>query len=156
MSTQKSIMDIFVDGLRKGWVLATNHLLPNVVMAFALIHFLNILNVLEYLGVLFSPVMSIFNLPGDAVTVVLTTLFSAVAGVGIAAALYTDGLLTSTDIAILLPGIFLMGAQLQYMGRILAVIGVKTKNYLPLFLISVFNGICGMFTMRLLLEYFLK
>ncbi len=153
MSTvkKKSIIDIFVDGLRKGWLLATNHLLPNVVMAFALVHFLTVLNVLEYLTTLFQPFMSIFNLPGDAVTVLLTTWFSAVAGVGIAAALYTEGLLNSTHIAILLPGIFLMGAQLQYMGRILAVIGIETKHYLPLFLISVFNAFCGMLTMRFLL-----
>ncbi len=149
--TNKSVMDIFVDGLRKGWIMATNYLLPNVVMAFALIHFLTVLNVLEYITDFCAPAMAIFNLPGDAMTVILTTWFSAVAGVGIAAALYTEGLLNSTHIAILLPGIFLMGAQLQYMGRILAVMGINTKHYLPLFIISIFNAFCGMMTMRFLI-----
>ncbi len=146
-----SVIDVFVVGMRKGWVLATNHLLPNVVLAFALIHFLTVLNVLEVIGRFFEPVMAVFSLPGDAITVLLTTLFSAVAAVGVAAALFTDGLLSSTDIAILIPGIFLMGAQLQYMGRVLAVIGVSTKHYLPLLFISIVNAICGMFTMVFLL-----
>ncbi len=150
-SPDKNIIDIFVDGLRKGLSLATNHLLPNVVMAFTLIHFLTVLNVLTYLGIIFEPLMSLFSLPGDAVTVLLTTWFSAVAGVGIAAALYTEGVLTATHLAILLPGIFLMGGQLQYMGRILAVIGIETKHYIPLFIISIINAFLGMLTMRFIL-----
>lgn len=147
VESQKNLLDIFVDGLRKGWVLATNHLLPNVVMAFALIHFLKTLNVLSYLTDFFEPVMAIFSLSGAAATVLLSSWFSAVAGVGIAGALYSDGLLTAKDLAILLPGIFLMGAQLQYMGRILAVVGIQTKYYLPLFLISPLNACCGMLIM---------
>lgn len=146
----RPITDIFVDGLRKGWNLCTGHLLPNVVMAFILIHMLNVLGILPYIGELFQPIMGLFGLPGEAITVLLTTWLSAVAGVGVAASLYTEGQLTSTHIAILLPGIFLMGAQLQYMGRILAVAGIESKYYPPLFTISIINAILGMLTMRFL------
>lgn len=146
----KQLMDVFVDGLRKGWHLGTFHLLPNVVMAFILIHMLNVLGLLHWLGVVFEPVMAVFGLPGEAITVLLTTWLSAVAGVGVAASLFTEGQITSTHIAILLPGIFLMGAQLQYMGRVLAVAGVSPRYYPPLFAISIINAALGMLTMRFL------
>ncbi len=147
---RKNPIDTFVDGLRKGWTLCTLHLLPNVVMAFILIEMLKLLGVLTFLGNIFQPVMTVFNLPGEAITVLFTTWLSGVAGAGMAASLYNAGQLTSTHIAILLPGIFLMGAQLQYMGRILAVAGVNVKYYPILFCISILNALLGMFTMRFL------
>ncbi len=147
---KKTVLDIFVDGARKGWTLCTLHLLPNVLMAFVIIQMFNLLGLLDLLSGIFEPVMSLFKLPGSAITVLVTTWMSGVAGAAVAASLYIDGQLTSQHIGILLPGIFLMGAQLQYMGRILAVSGVNSRYYLILFAISIFNAMCGMFTMRFL------
>lgn len=148
---KQNINDVFVSGLRKGWQMGTMSLLPNVIMAFVLIQALNTLGLLKIIGELFAPVMAIFNLPGEAMTVLLTSWLSAVGGVGIAASLYTQGILNSTHISILIPGIFLMGGQLQYMGRILAVAGIEPSHYKILFFISLFNAILAMFTMRFII-----
>ena len=78
--SQGNIYDAFVDGMRKGWKVATLNMLPNVVLAFVLIKALKISGLLELLGQCFAPVMAIFGLPGEAVTVLISTLFSAGGG----------------------------------------------------------------------------
>lgn len=145
---KQNINDVFIAGLRKGWQMGTINLLPNVIMAFVLIQALNIIGLLKIIGELFAPIMSIFSLPGEAMTVLLTSWLSAVGGVGVAASLCTEGILNSTHISILIPGIFLMGGQLQYMGRILAVAGIEPSHYKVLFLISIMNAAMGMLTMK--------
>lgn len=147
---KKTIVDIFIDGVRKGWTLGTQNLLPNVLMAFVLIEVLQILGLLTLIGKVFGPVMGLFGLPGEAVTVLLTGWLANGGGVGVAASLYTQGTLTSTHISILLPGLLLMGAQLQYMGRVLAVAGASSRHYPVLFAISVLNACMAMLTMRFL------
>lgn len=148
---KKNINDVFIDGMRKGWQLGTMNLLPNVVMAFVLIQVLNITGLLQFIGKIFGPIMSIFGLPGEAITVLLTTWLSAVGGVGVAASLFSQGILNSIHLTILIPGIFLMGGQLQYMGRILAVAGIAASHYKVLFLISIINAVMAMLTMRYLI-----
>jgi spore maturation protein SpmB len=69
-------------------------------------------------------------------------------GVGVAAGLYTAGVLSKTQITILMPAIYLMGAQVQYLGRILGTAGVRPhKMY---FIISIVNAAIGMLIMRFL------
>jgi spore maturation protein SpmB len=51
-------------------------------------------------------------------------------------------------VTILLPAIFLMGAQVQYMGRCLGTAGVKSKYYPALFAISIVNAAISMLVMR--------
>ena len=50
-----------------------------------------------------------------------------------------------------MPGIFLMGALIQYMGRILGVAGVASRHYPMLFLIGVLNAVLAMLTMKWLI-----
>lgn len=147
---KKTIIDIFIDGIRKGWTLGTMNLIPNVLMAFVLIEVLQIMGLLELLGVVFGPVMALFGLPGEAVTVLLTGWLANGGGVGVAASLYTQGIINGTHVSILLPGLLLMGAQLQYMGRVLAVAGASSRHYPILFAISVLNAMMAMLTMRFL------
>ena len=148
---QGNIYDAFVDGMRKGWKVATLNMLPNVVLAFVLIKALKISGLLELLGQCFAPVMAIFGRPGEAVTVLISTLFSAGGGIGAAAVLYTHEIMNSTHMSIIMPGIFLMGALIQYMGRILGVAGVDSKHYPMLFLIGVLNAVLAMLTMKWLI-----
>lgn len=66
-----------------------------------------------------------------------------------AVGLFTEGLLDAHDIMILTPAIFLLGAQIQYIGRVLNVAGVKSRHYLPLLAISIINAMLGMLVMRI-------
>ena len=76
--------DIFITGLRKGFNVAINNLMPNVLMAFVLAYILDLFGVMAFLGKVCGPVMSIFDLPGQAITVLCATWLSCGAGVGVA------------------------------------------------------------------------
>ncbi len=144
----KGSLEAFLDGLRKGWQLGTFSLLPNVLMAFVIIEILKVSGILEVIGQIFGPAMAVFGLPGEAATVLLSSWMSGLGGAAVAASLYGEGLLSGRELTILAPGIFLMGAQIQYMGRVLGVAGVNPRHYKVLFLISLINAALAMLTMR--------
>ncbi|ACS86408.1 YjiG family protein [Musicola paradisiaca] len=141
--------DIFVVGARKGFNIAINNLLPNVLMAYVIAEILNLLGVMTLLGKVFAPIMGLFGLPGEAITVLLTSWLSASAGTGVAVSLLSKGVLDGHAITILAPAIFLMGSQLQYMGRLLGVADVPKKYWPLLMLTSLFNAVIAMLIMRL-------
>ena len=147
---QNNIYSAFVEGCLKGWKVATQNMLPNVVLAFVFIKALQVSNLLEGMGQICSPVMGIFGLPGEAIAVLISTWFSAGGGVGAAAGLYAHGVLNSTHISILMPGIFLMGAQIQYAGRILGVADINSRYYPVLCSIGILNAAMDMLTMKYL------
>lgn len=140
--------DIFVVGARKGFHIATHNLMPNVVMAYVIAEVLNLLGVMTLIGDVFAPVMGLFGLPGQAVTVLLTAWLSSSAGTGVAISLLAKGVLSGADITILTPAIFLMGSQLQYMGRLLGVSDVPKKYWPLLMLTSIINAVISMLVMR--------
>ena len=150
----KTIADIFVDGARKGWNIAVASIVPNVIMAFAVIQVLKITGLLQMLGGVFAPVMAIFGLPGEAAMVLLAAWIANGGGVGVAASLFTAGVINDAQVTILLPAIFLMGAQLQFMGRCLGTIGVQSGLYAAYFSISVINAMGAMLLTRLILTFY--
>ena len=146
---KKTLPDIFVEGAKKGWNVGISSIIPNVLMAFVLIHALRLSGLLDMLGVLFNPVMGLFGLPGQAVMVLVGAWMSMGGGVGVAASLYAAKILDPTHVTILLPAIFLMGAQIQYMGRLLGTAGIQGRYYPMLFGISILNAIISMLIMRI-------
>ena len=147
-TTTSNPFDIFVIGARKGFQIAINNLMPNVLMAYVITEILNLVGAMQFIGNLFGPLMGIFGLPGEAVTILLTAWLSSSAGTGVAVSLYSKGIINGTHATILLPAIFLMGAQLQYMGRLLGVADVP-KKYWPLLMVaSIINACIAMIIMR--------
>ena len=140
--------DIFIVGARKGFTLATQSLLPNVLMAYTIAEILRILGIMAFLGQIFGPVMGLFGVPGEAVTVLLTSWLSASAGVGVAVSLMGTGVLNDVHATILIAACFLMGSQLQYMGRLLGVVDIPKKYWPFLMAVSVLNALLSMFIMR--------
>lgn len=61
-----SLMDIFVRGARKGWNIAIDNIIPNVLMAYVCIKILNVTGLLTLAGKFFAPVMAIWGLPGGS------------------------------------------------------------------------------------------
>lgn len=154
MSNQAKVsgnpFDIFVVGARKGFNIAINSLMPNVLMAYVIAEMLNLLGVMQIIGKVCAPLMGLFGLPGEAITVLLTAWLSSSAGTGVAVSLLTKGTLDITAITILAPAIFLMGSQLQYMGRLLGVADVP-KKYWPLLMgVSILNAVIAMLVMRVI------
>jgi len=147
---KKSLADVFVDGARKGWHIGVSSIIPNVLMAFALIQVLRVTGMLTLVGKIFTPVMAVFGLPGDAIMVLMGSLLSMGGGVGVAASLFTAGNLNQTHVTILLPAIFLMGSLIQYMGRCLGTAGVQSRFYPVLFGICFINAAIAMLFMNMI------
>ena len=145
---KKGITSVFVDGASRGLSIGFNSIIPNVLMAYVLIKILDVTGLLDVIGVVLSPVMGIFGLPGEASAVLLASLLSMGGGVGVAGALFESGVLTGTHLAILSPAIFLMGSLVQYSGRLLAVVDVKNKGLL--FATSILNAIVAMFIINII------
>lgn len=146
---KKMVTEVFIEGARKGLKIGTNSIIPNILMAYVLISVLKISGLLDVLSRLLDPLMAVFTLPGAAATVILSAWMGTAGGVGVAVGLFTEGLLDAHDIMILTPAIFLLGAQIQYIGRVLNVAGVKSRHYLPLLAISIINAMLGMLVMRI-------
>ena len=144
------ITDVFVKGAIQGWQIATSSTIPNVLMAFVIIKSLQPSGRLALIGQAFGPVMGIFGLPGEAATVLLGGWMSMGGGVGVAVALFDQGAINGTHIAILAPSIYLMGSQVQYMGRCLGVIGIKGKDMLMIMTVPVITAILSLFVMRII------
>ena len=70
---KKNIIDLFIEGCRKGWNTGINNMLPNVIMAFVIIKALNVTGLLKLMGQVFAPVMALWGLPGEAVTVLVSS-----------------------------------------------------------------------------------
>lgn len=146
----KSLLDVFVEGAKKGVKINFTSMLPNLVMAFVLIQFLKITGILTLLSNVFAPVMGLFGLPGEGIMVLFSAWLAMGGGVGAAASLYSDGTLNPQHISILIPAIFLMGAQAQYMGRCLGTANIPSRFYPPLLLIAIINALLAMLVMRFL------
>ncbi|WP_342322333.1 YjiG family protein [Kosakonia sp. BYX6] len=142
--------DIFVIGARKGFNIAINNLMPNVLMAYVIAEMLNLLGVMQIIGHVCAPLMGLFGLPGEAITVLLTAWLSSSAGTGVAISLLSKGQLDVGQITILAPAIFLMGSQLQYMGRLLGVADVPKKYWPLLMAVSILNAVIAMLIMRVI------
>ncbi len=149
---KKTYVEMFVEGAREGWRIGIQALLPNVVMAFTLIKILDDTGVMKALGKICAPVMAVFGLPGEAIMVLLASLLSMGGGTGVAMSLFTSGSLTPADLTIVLPGIFLMGGQIQNVGRIFGVIGINSRYFPLLWGVTLLNGVVGMFFMRLVVK----
>lgn len=146
--------DVFINGARKGWNIGVNNLVPNILMAYVIAYILNILGIMSLLGHWFGPVMALWGLPGEGLIVLLTIWLSSSAGVGLAASMFAQGLLTPEHLTILMPAFILMGAQLQYMGRLLGTADVDKKYWPLLMVISIINALLAMFVMRLYMLFF--
>lgn len=148
---KKNIIDYFIEGCRKGFNIGINNIIPNVMMAFIIIKILQVTNLLEYIGNFFGPIMGVFGLPGETIAVLLGAWLSMAGGVGILIGLFDLGIVGREEITIIFPAIPLMGAQIQYMGRLLGPINIRPNDYLVFFGISILNASLGMLIMRILI-----
>ncbi|MBP3438171.1 MAG: hypothetical protein J6K46_02345, partial [Sutterella sp.] len=105
------VTDVFVRGAVNGWNISVMSTIPNVLMAFVIIKILKHSGLLDIIGQVFSPVMAVFGLPGEAATVLIGAWMSM--GGGVAVSLFDHNILTSAHLGILAPSIFLMGSQVQ-------------------------------------------
>ena len=149
-TNNKFIPDVFVEGARKGWDIAVHNTIPNVLMAFVIIHILKVSGALDIIGKYLGFVMLPLGLPGESIAVIMAAFLSWGGSAGVLVALVQGGTLTAPDIAVLIPGMALVGSTVQYMGRVLGVLGIPGKHYLVLFGICILNAYLAMFVMSII------
>lgn len=150
----KNIIDLFIEGCRKGWDTGIRNMMPNVLMAFILIKALNVTGLLKFLGSVFAPVMALWGLPGEAVTVLVSALMSMGGAIGAAAGLLSAGTMTAKDVTVVMPAIYLMGSLVQYLGRCLGTAEVNSRYYAIMVGIAVLNALLAMWVMKILVVMF--
>ena len=149
-ANNKLLTDVFVEGARKGWDIAVHNTIPNVLMAFVIIHILKVSGALDIIGKYLGFVMLPLGLPGESIAVIMAAFLSWGGSAGVLVALVQGGTLAAPDIAVLIPGMALVGSTVQYMGRVLGVLGIPGKHYLVLFGICILNAYLAMFVMSLI------
>ena len=123
---KKNVLDLFVEGARKGFTIGTTSLLPNVIMAFVIIRILDVTGLLHLIGVAFQPIMGLF----------------------------TQGIMDPIQVTVMVPGIYLMGNPVQNVGRCLGISGVNSRHYFAIIMICLINTLLSIWAMRLIMLFF--
>ena len=150
---KEGFLQAFNAGAWSGFQVGVKSVVPNVVLAYALILFLNITNLINVIEVVFHPVMMLLGLPGVAAPALLMGFMSSSSGLAIVASLATEGLLTGKQVAMLLVGIMSEASSLQFIGRVLAITGIKEKHYSYMMVMNVISCILGVLITRLVLSF---
>ena len=148
---KKGFIDVFLDGGKRGVNMWLNGLVPGAIVGYLLTQILQVSGIMTVLGKVFSPIMGIFNLPGEAVACIMTSFFSLVSSCASAAALATNGVMSGEQIAIICPMLVCVGSGIQFLGRMLSVADVPGKQYGVNLVISVICAAIAGLLMRVIL-----
>lgn len=150
---KKNIIEIFMNGCKKGFYIGVEMILPAMVLGYAIVQFLKLTGLVDIIGKIFGPVMKLFGLPGETVIVLVSAFFSKAAGAATAANMYSEGLINATQATILIIPCMLMGTLIGHYARIVLVADVNKKYRSLLLLVPVFDSVVGMILMRLILSF---
>lgn len=152
-ATKKSsvnILDSFNNGARMGLKMSFNSMMPGLIFAFALMQILTITNLINYIEIVFRPIMMLVGLPGITAPALLFGFISTGGGLGIVANLFANGQIDTKHVAMLLAGIMCLGASMQYLGRILGLVEINSKFY-PVFIgLNIFASLLAITIVRML------
>lgn len=147
-------MTSFINGAKKGTNLVIQVVIPNVVFSLTFMKLLTLSGVIDIIGVLFSPAMGIFGLPGAMAMPLILSFASFSGGLASTAALAAQGIVTGDQILMAVPFIFLVGSTVaMYTGRVLGVSGIALKDYKICYLAIVITAILSLFVMRIILTF---
>lgn len=134
------LIETFLEGCRKGIRMWSMSILPGTVLGFVVIQILKTTGLMQVLSVIFTPVMQLMGLPGEAISVWITSFLALSGGCAAAVSLVADGVLTARHITILLPMIFCVTNQVPFIGRVLSVSKISSKKYVLVMAIGIFTS----------------
>ena len=140
---KKNVLDVFLSGSKKGVNLWFNNMIPSVAIAGLLVTLIDVTGLQDLLGTIFSPLMSIVGLPGEAAVLwVASFMTMSVAIIG-ALPLLAEGVLTAQHAAILLAMIMATTAPAKII-RMASAADVDNKTmYICYGLTFVCSFLCG-------------
>ena len=153
VQNKRNIAEVFMDGAKRGFYIGAEKVAPAMVMAFAIIQFLQITGLMDILGKVLGPVMGIFGLPGQAIVALIAAFFAKTAGAAAAAMLYSNGVIDAAQATILFPATITMGTLIGHFVRIVIVANAKSKWHPLLMGICLVDAAITMFIVRGILMF---
>lgn len=150
---KKSIVESFLQGCGKGFDIGIKQIAPAMILGYVLVYVLQATGLMSILGTIFTPVMAVFGLPGEAVAVLISAFFAKASGCGTAAMMYADGTLTLAQATILLPACILMGTLIGHYARIVLVTGSNKKWHPLLLVMPLLDAAIAMLITRAILAF---
>lgn len=148
---KQSVIEVFMAGARKGRGVAVNTIMPAMVLGYVLVQVFKVTGIMDVLAGVCGPVMGLFGLPGEAITVLISAFFAKAAGAATAFNLYREGVLTAAQATICIMPSMLMGTLVGHYARIVLVTETNKKYTGLMFLIPLIDSVIGMLLMRRLL-----
>lgn len=149
-----SSVEIFMKGAKKGLNIALEQIAPAMVLAYALIVFLETTGLMDIIAIGLNPIMKIFGLPGEAALVIIAAFFAKAAGAATGLMLFQNGVINQEQATILYPAVILMGTLVGHYARIVLVSGVAKKYYKILLVVPLIDAAISMFITKIILEFF--
>lgn len=146
-----SIVDVFLKGCAKGFKVGIENITPAMILGYVLVYILRETGLMDLLGVVMSPVMGLFGLPGEAFAVLISAFFAKASGCATAASMYESGALTLGQASMMLPACILMGTLIGHYARIVLVTGSNKKYHPLMILICLFDAALSLVIMRVIL-----
>ncbi len=150
-SMKPSIVDTFLKGCAKGFKVGIENITPAMILGYTLVYILQATGLMTFLGKVFSPVMGLFGLPGEAFAVLISAFFAKASGCATAATMYADGILTLGQASMLLPACILMGTLIGHYARIVLVAGTNKRWHSLLLVVPLFDAALSLVIMRVIL-----
>lgn len=146
-----SIVDVFLKGCAKGFKVGIENITPAMILGYVLVYILRETGLMDLLGVVMSPVMGLFGLPGEAFAVLISAFFAKASGCATAASMYESGALTLGQASMMLPACILMGTLIGHYARIVLVTGSNKKWHPLMILVCLFDAALSLVIMRVIL-----
>lgn len=150
---KKSIVDLFMEGCRKGFNIGVSNILPAMVLGYSLILFLQTTGLMDIVSDVCAPVMGLFGVSGAGIVVLIAAFFAKASGCATAAMLVAEGTLTLNEGMILFPACILMGTLIGHYARIVLVSGANKKHHPLLFAVPLIAAAVSMIIMRVIMSF---
>ena len=147
---KKGLVQTFLDKGADGFKLWFEKVCVATIFGYAVVQFLNITGLMQIISYIFSPIVGILGLPGEAATAILASYMTLPAGCAIAASLVQNGTLTMRQLTIMFPMMYAVASNLLYIGRVLGSSGVDSKKYPVYILIGLVCAFFGGFVVSLI------
>lgn len=147
-----NIIEEFMVGAKKGFYLGVEMIAPAMILAYALIVFLDITGLMKIIGNVLGPVMALFGLPGEAMVALIAAFFAKAAGAAATASLYGEGVLTAAQATILFPACITMGTLVGHFMRIVIVSNANKRWHSLLLCVPIFDAIISMYITKIVLS----
>ncbi|MBR0482488.1 MAG: hypothetical protein IJJ48_08460, partial [Firmicutes bacterium] len=141
--SKKGLIEVFFEQGASGFKLWFEKVCVAIIFGYAVVEFLKITGLMNVISMVFSPILGLLGLPGEAAIAILSSYMTLPAGCAIAASLVQDGTITASQLTVLFPMMYAVSSNLLYIGRVVGASGVDSKKYPVYIVIGLLCAVIG-------------